>query len=92
MPTLALKLRGEITRSTKRGYQWSHKRTYILQIIFLKKIRFYEPPITQNCQSAKLIVMPFPDKTGTGQLSCFSLLQLCIPRAFTIDAVPTMSK
>ena len=30
--TLALKLRAEITRSPKEGYQWPHKRTDVLQI------------------------------------------------------------
>ena len=31
MPTLALKPRGDVTRSPKQGYQWSHKRTCVLQ-------------------------------------------------------------
>ena len=33
--TLTLKSRAEVTRSQKQGYQWPHKRTYVLQI-FLK--------------------------------------------------------
>ena len=28
--TLALKLRGDVTRSTKRGYQWPHKKDLCL--------------------------------------------------------------
>ena len=35
LPTLALKPKGEVTRSPKQGYQWSTKRRYILQ--FKKK-------------------------------------------------------
>ena len=30
-PTLALKPRGDITRSPKQGYQLPHKRTHVLQ-------------------------------------------------------------
>ena len=28
-PTLALKLRGDVTRSQKQGYQWPHKWTCV---------------------------------------------------------------
>ena len=30
-PTLALKPRGDVTRSPKQGYQWSHKWTCVQQ-------------------------------------------------------------
>ena len=30
LPTLALKPRGDVTRSPKQGYQWPQKRTYVL--------------------------------------------------------------
>ena len=36
-PTLALKPRGDITRSPKQGYQWPQKWTCVQQKIFLKK-------------------------------------------------------
>ena len=37
-PTLALKPRGDVTRSPKQGYQWPHKWTCVLQnFFFLKK-------------------------------------------------------
>ena len=31
LPTLALKPRGDVTRSPKHRYQWYTKRTYVLQ-------------------------------------------------------------
>ena len=33
--TLALKPRADITRSPKQGYQWPHKKTYVLQNTFV---------------------------------------------------------
>ena len=36
-PTLALKPRGDITRSRKQGYQWPHKKDSCPPKIFLKK-------------------------------------------------------
>ena len=36
-PTLALKPRGDVTRSPKQGYQWPHKRTHVLQNFKKKK-------------------------------------------------------
>ena len=36
-PTLALKPRGDVTRSPKQGYQWPHKWTCVQQNFFLKK-------------------------------------------------------
>ena len=36
-PTLALKPRGDVTRSPKQGYQWPHKWTCVQQKFFLKK-------------------------------------------------------
>ena len=38
-PTLALKPRGDVTRSPKQGYQWPQKWTCVLQK-FLKKTNF----------------------------------------------------
>ena len=35
-PTLALKPRGDITRSPKQGYQWSHKWTRVQQKFYTK--------------------------------------------------------
>ena len=35
-PTLALKPRGDVTRSPKQGYQWPHKWTCVQQKIFKK--------------------------------------------------------
>ena len=35
-PTLALKPRGDITRSPKQGYQWPHKKDSCPPKIFLK--------------------------------------------------------
>ena len=35
--TLALKPRGDITRSPKQGYQWPTKRTHVLQKILKKE-------------------------------------------------------
>ena len=42
-PTLALKPRGDITRSPKQGYQWSHKWTCVQQKFFKKnkKVAIY---------------------------------------------------
>ena len=36
-PTLALKPRGDVTRSPKQGYQWPHKWTCVQQKFFKKK-------------------------------------------------------
>ena len=36
-PTLALKPRGDVTRSPKQGYQWPHKWTCVQQKFFFKK-------------------------------------------------------
>ena len=36
-PTLALKPRGDVTRSPKQGYQWSHKWTCVQQKFKKKK-------------------------------------------------------
>ena len=33
-PPLALKPRGDVTRSPKQGYQWPHKKTHVLQFFF----------------------------------------------------------
>ena len=33
-PTLALKPRGDVTRSPKQGYQWPQKWTHVLQKFF----------------------------------------------------------
>ena len=37
-PTLALKPRGDVTRSPKQGYQWPHKKDSCSPKIFLKKL------------------------------------------------------
>ena len=37
-PILALKLRGDVTRSPKQGYQWPHKKDSCLPKFILKKI------------------------------------------------------
>ena len=42
-PTLALKPRGDVTRSPKQGYQWPHKRTCLQQKFKKKKVS------EQNC-------------------------------------------
>ena len=36
-PTLALKPRGDVTRSPKQGYQWPHQWTCVQQKFFIKK-------------------------------------------------------
>ena len=36
LPTLVLKLRGDVTRSQKQGYQWPHKKDLCPPILFLK--------------------------------------------------------
>ena len=36
-PTLALKPRGDVTRSPKQGYQWPHKWTCVQQKLKKKK-------------------------------------------------------
>ena len=38
LPTLNLKLRRDVTRSPKQGYQLPYKRTYVLQNKILKKV------------------------------------------------------
>ena len=38
-PTLALKPRGDVTRSPKQGYQWPHKWTCVQQNFKIKKIK-----------------------------------------------------
>ena len=40
-PTLALKPRGDVTRSPKQGYQWPHKWTCVQQNFFLKKKEYF---------------------------------------------------
>ena len=42
MPTLDLKSRGHVTRSPKQGYQWPHKKDFVLQFFFLMSSRFLE--------------------------------------------------
>ena len=37
LATLALKPRGDTSRSPKQEYQWHHKRTYVLQKIIKEK-------------------------------------------------------
>ena len=37
LPTLALKPRGDVTRSPKQGYQWPQKWTFVRQHFFKKK-------------------------------------------------------
>ena len=37
------KPRGDVSRSPKHGYQWSHKRTYVLKKFMKKKRAFSEP-------------------------------------------------
>ena len=39
-PTLALKPRGDITRSPKQGYQWPHKKDSCHPIFFKKKFLY----------------------------------------------------
>ena len=39
--TLALKPRGDITRSPKQGYQWPHKRTCVQQKLKKKKLLYW---------------------------------------------------
>ena len=38
-PTLALKSRGDVTRSPKQGYQWPHKKDSCTQIFFKKNLQ-----------------------------------------------------
>ena len=40
LPTLVSKVRGDVTRSPKQGYQWSHKRKYVHEK-FKRKDRLY---------------------------------------------------
>ena len=62
LPTLALKLTGDITRSPKQGYQWPHKRTCVHQFIFLKKKTFKKKktlaplPLLQEVLDPTLVV------------------------------------
>ena len=42
LPTLTLKLRGDITISPKQRYQWSHRRTYALQKNFFLNVLIAE--------------------------------------------------
>ena len=44
-PTLALKPRGDVTRSPKQGYQWPQKWTCVQQKFVLKKIRLIQPNV-----------------------------------------------
>ena len=53
----ALKLSGDVTRSPKQGYQWPHKKTYVLQTFFDKEVQLK-------------LYRPLHDTHPSGTLSC----------------------
>ena len=55
LPTLALKPRGNVTRSPKQGYQWPHKKESCPPKIFFKKnlqLKFYGSTFVNNTTRA----------------------------------------
>ena len=64
-PTLALKSRGDVTRSPKEGYQWPHKWTCFQQFFFKK---------TKKTKKQQQCILSWKEPTNTPKSKLFYLI------------------
>ena len=62
LPTLALKSRGDITRTPKQGYQWPHKKNLCPPKIVLKRCTNFNPLVNSSLILTSHFSLPPPKK------------------------------